>query len=95
MGWSRLRTILSIGGGQIVALRCLEGRVANGERRTGAATDAPIVGATGRQILMCGAAEGWRLRWWAVVGVTRWYLVCGYGCNEKQKCVCVRVCVFK
>lgn len=88
----RLRTILSIGGGQIVALGRLECRMANAEWRTAAAA-AAIVGASRWQILMCGAAKCWRLRWRPVVGMSRRYLICGDACNKIQKCVCVVVCV--
>lgn len=76
-----LRTILSIGRWQIIALMLLECGVSNAKRRC---ASAHIVGARRRQILMGGAAECWRLRWWTIVGVSRGYLVGGDGCKERE-----------
>lgn len=77
-----LRTILSIGRWQIVAMMLLECGMSDAERRT---ATTHIVGTRWGQILMRGAAKRWRLRWWTVVGVSRGYLVCCDGYKEQAR----------
>lgn len=79
---SSLRTILSIGRWQIVALMLLECGMSDAKRRC---ASTHIIGTRRRQILMCGAAKCWRLRWWTVVGVSRGYLVCCDGYKDQAR----------
>lgn len=81
-GMSSLRTILSIGRWQIVALMLLECGMSDAKRRT---ATTHIVGTRWGQILMRGAAKCRRLRWWTVVGVSRGYLVCCDGYKEQAR----------